>query len=109
MYFCKQTRPAAINLLKTVDLSGKDGVISDLSPGVFVQVFFCFCLRSRLTLHHIFLLKESAKIISYINLHDKQCFHIVHIHIFTLNTNILSSGSLRCVGGVYQFHLFRGN
>lgn len=42
MYFCKQTRPAAINLLKTVDLSGKDGVISDLSPGVFVQVFFLF-------------------------------------------------------------------
>lgn len=28
-----------MNLLKTVDLSGKDGVISDLSPGVFVQVF----------------------------------------------------------------------
>lgn len=40
MYFCKQTRAAVMNLLKTADLSGKDGVISDLSPGIFVQVFF---------------------------------------------------------------------
>ncbi|GAB4854345.1 hypothetical protein Ancab_022931 [Ancistrocladus abbreviatus] len=32
-----KTRPAAISLLGMVDLAGKDGVVSDLSPGVFLQ------------------------------------------------------------------------
>lgn len=40
LLLCVQTRPAAINLLKTVDLAGKDGIVSELSPGVFVQVVF---------------------------------------------------------------------
>lgn len=44
--FCDQARPAVINILKTVDLAGKDGVISQFTPGVFVQVniYLCFGL-----------------------------------------------------------------
>lgn len=34
----KQTRPAVISLLKMVDLAGEGGIVSDSSPGVFVQV-----------------------------------------------------------------------
>lgn len=37
-----KTRPAAITLLKSVGLAGKDGIISEVSPGVFVQA----CLYS---------------------------------------------------------------
>lgn len=33
-----QTRPAVINIFKMVNLAGKDGIISEFSPGVFVQV-----------------------------------------------------------------------
>lgn len=33
-----QTRPAVIRALKTVDLAGKDGIVSEFSPGVFLQV-----------------------------------------------------------------------
>ncbi|KAJ8751147.1 hypothetical protein K2173_016328 [Erythroxylum novogranatense] len=32
-----KARPGAINILKTVDLAGKDGIISVNSPGVFLQ------------------------------------------------------------------------
>ncbi|CAH9100305.1 unnamed protein product [Cuscuta europaea] len=32
-----KTRPAVISLMKTVDLAGKDGIISEFSPGVFLQ------------------------------------------------------------------------
>ncbi|KAI4380143.1 hypothetical protein MLD38_006366 [Melastoma candidum] len=32
-----KTRPAVINIFKTMGLVGKDGVISELSPGVFLQ------------------------------------------------------------------------
>ncbi|XP_065849126.1 endoribonuclease YBEY, chloroplastic isoform X3 [Euphorbia lathyris] len=32
-----KARPAAISILKMVDLAGKDGVISEFSPGVFLQ------------------------------------------------------------------------
>lgn len=32
-----KTRPAAISALKAFDLTGKDGVVSEFSPGVFVQ------------------------------------------------------------------------
>ncbi|KAI3792739.1 hypothetical protein L2E82_06627 [Cichorium intybus] len=32
-----KTRPAAITLLKMVDLAGTDGIVSENSPGVFVQ------------------------------------------------------------------------
>lgn len=35
----EQTRPAVITLLKSVGLAGKDGIVSDVSPGVFVQVW----------------------------------------------------------------------
>ncbi|KAJ0030007.1 hypothetical protein Pint_12887 [Pistacia integerrima] len=34
-----KARPAVINALKKVDLAGRDGVISEFSPGVFLQVF----------------------------------------------------------------------
>ncbi|KAG5548644.1 hypothetical protein RHGRI_014106 [Rhododendron griersonianum] len=34
-----KTRPAAISVLKMVDLVGIDGIISEFCPGVFVQVF----------------------------------------------------------------------
>lgn len=39
MFFLKQTRPAVLNVLKRVDLAGRDGIISEFSPGVFLQVF----------------------------------------------------------------------
>lgn len=42
-----KTRPAAINLLKTVNLSGKDGIISDLSTGVFVQGLLVYGRQGR--------------------------------------------------------------
>ncbi|XP_076954074.1 endoribonuclease YBEY, chloroplastic-like [Bidens hawaiensis] len=32
-----KARPAAVNLLKTVDLAGRDGIASEYSPGVFLQ------------------------------------------------------------------------
>lgn len=44
MKFLKQTRPAVISALKKVDLVGRDGIISEFAPGVFVQVLFLvFC------------------------------------------------------------------
>lgn len=43
--FWVQARPAVISILKMVDLSGKDGVVSEFSPGVFLQVYlFAFVL-----------------------------------------------------------------
>jgi hydroxymethylpyrimidine pyrophosphatase-like HAD family hydrolase len=33
-----KTRPAAITILEKVGLSGKDGIVSEYSPGVFTQV-----------------------------------------------------------------------
>ncbi|KAI5669171.1 hypothetical protein M9H77_19024 [Catharanthus roseus] len=42
-----KTRPAAINLLKTVDLAGKDGIVSELSPGVFVQGLLVYGRQGR--------------------------------------------------------------
>ncbi|KAL6006056.1 hypothetical protein ACLOJK_040101 [Asimina triloba] len=33
------SRPAVINALNMVDLAGKDGIVSESSPGVFLQVF----------------------------------------------------------------------
>ncbi|CAA0810545.1 haloacid dehalogenase-like hydrolase family protein [Striga hermonthica] len=35
-----KTRPAVINIFKMVNLVGKDGIISEFSPGVFVQICF---------------------------------------------------------------------
>ncbi|KAK1408147.1 hypothetical protein QVD17_39781 [Tagetes erecta] len=34
-----KARPAALAILKTVDLAGKDGIASEYSPGVFIQCF----------------------------------------------------------------------
>ena len=34
----KQTRPAAIAALNMVDLSGRNGIVSESSPGIFLQV-----------------------------------------------------------------------
>lgn len=34
----KQARPAVIDIFKMVDLAGKDGIVSEFSPGVFLQV-----------------------------------------------------------------------
>ncbi|ESR63983.1 hypothetical protein CICLE_v100078031mg, partial [Citrus x clementina] len=31
------TRPAVISALKKVDLVGRDGIISEFAPGVFIQ------------------------------------------------------------------------
>lgn len=36
--YVMQTRPAVLNIFKMVNLAGKDGIVSELSPGVFVQV-----------------------------------------------------------------------
>lgn len=46
---CKQTRPAVISALKMVGLAGKDGIVSEFSPGVFLQV----CLTFTFILQHI--------------------------------------------------------
>lgn len=35
----EQTRSAVINIFKMVDLAGKDGIVSEFSPGVFCQVY----------------------------------------------------------------------
>jgi hypothetical protein len=36
-----------ISILKTVDLAGKDGIVSEFSPGVFLQVYlFPFVISS---------------------------------------------------------------
>lgn len=39
IYILDQTRPAVIDIMKMVDLTGRDGIISDTSPGVFLQVW----------------------------------------------------------------------
>lgn len=39
-----QTRAAAISSMKMVDLAGKDGIASEYSPGVFIQVYFFLCI-----------------------------------------------------------------
>lgn len=41
-----QARPSAIHVLQMVDLAGKEGIISEHSPGVFLQVLlvlFPYC------------------------------------------------------------------
>lgn len=45
----RQSRTGAINALKMVDLAGKDGIVSEFSPGVFVQVF----IHLLLYFHHV--------------------------------------------------------
>ncbi|XP_056177094.1 endoribonuclease YBEY, chloroplastic-like isoform X2 [Syzygium oleosum] len=42
-----KARPAVINILKTVDLAGKDGVISQFTPGVFVQGLLVYGRQGR--------------------------------------------------------------
>ncbi|KAL6985484.1 hypothetical protein U1Q18_018859 [Sarracenia purpurea var. burkii] len=41
-----KTRPAAISALKRVDLAGKDGIVSEFSPGVFLQFMLSFMINS---------------------------------------------------------------
>ena len=38
MLILDQTRPAAIDALNMVDLSGRSGIVSESSPGIFLQV-----------------------------------------------------------------------
>lgn len=35
----EQARPAVMRVFKMVDLAGKDGIVSEFSPGVFLQVY----------------------------------------------------------------------
>ncbi|KAI8531028.1 hypothetical protein RHMOL_Rhmol11G0106000 [Rhododendron molle] len=42
-----KTRPAAISVLKTVDLAGIDGIISEFCPGVFVQGLLVYGRQGR--------------------------------------------------------------
>ncbi|KAJ4708127.1 haloacid dehalogenase-like hydrolase family protein [Melia azedarach] len=42
-----KTRPAAINILRTVDLAGRDGIISEFSPGVFLQGLLVYGRQGR--------------------------------------------------------------
>ncbi|KAL2517724.1 haloacid dehalogenase-like hydrolase family protein [Abeliophyllum distichum] len=42
-----KTRPAVINILKMVDLAGKDGIASEFSPGVFVQGLLVYGRQGR--------------------------------------------------------------
>ncbi|XP_062164021.1 endoribonuclease YBEY, chloroplastic isoform X2 [Alnus glutinosa] len=40
-------RPAVISILKTVDLAGKDGIVSEFSPGVFLQGLLVYGRQGR--------------------------------------------------------------
>ncbi|CAL5440681.1 unnamed protein product [Camellia sinensis] len=42
-----KTRPAVISALKTVDLAGKEGIISEFSPGVFLQGLLVYGRQGR--------------------------------------------------------------
>ncbi|XP_073130200.1 endoribonuclease YBEY, chloroplastic-like [Henckelia pumila] len=42
-----KTRPAVINILKMVNLAGKSGIISEFSPGVFVQGLLVYGRQGR--------------------------------------------------------------
>ncbi|CAK9180921.1 unnamed protein product [Ilex paraguariensis] len=42
-----KTRPAVINVLKMVDLAGKDGIVSEFSPGVFLQGLLVYGRQGR--------------------------------------------------------------
>lgn len=42
-----KARPGAIDILKTVDLVGKDGVVSESSPGVFLQGLLVYGKQGR--------------------------------------------------------------
>lgn len=42
-----KARPGAIDILKTVDLVGRDGVISESSPGVFLQGLLVYGIQGR--------------------------------------------------------------
>ncbi|KAL1552386.1 endoribonuclease YBEY, chloroplastic-like [Salvia divinorum] len=42
-----KTRPAVMNIFKKADLAGKDGIISELSPGVFVQGLLVYGRQGR--------------------------------------------------------------
>ncbi|PWA97569.1 haloacid dehalogenase-like hydrolase family protein [Artemisia annua] len=42
-----KTRPAAITLLKMVDLAGKDGIASEYTPGVFIQGLLVYGKQGR--------------------------------------------------------------
>lgn len=38
--YLSQSRPGAMRILKMADLAGRDGIVSESSPGVFVQVSY---------------------------------------------------------------------
>ncbi|KAG6409581.1 hypothetical protein SASPL_127621 [Salvia splendens] len=42
-----KTRPSVMSIFKKADLAGKDGIISELSPGVFVQGLLVYGRRGR--------------------------------------------------------------
>lgn len=42
-----KTRPAVLNIFKMVNLAGKDGIVSELSPGVFVQGLLVYGRQGR--------------------------------------------------------------
>ncbi|KAL6501997.1 hypothetical protein OROGR_027130 [Orobanche gracilis] len=42
-----KTRPAVLNIFKMVNLAGKDGIISEVSPGVFVQGLLVYGRQGR--------------------------------------------------------------
>ncbi|XP_044471800.1 endoribonuclease YBEY, chloroplastic-like [Mangifera indica] len=42
-----KTRPAVLNVLKRVDLAGRDGIISEFSPGVFLQGLLVYGRQGR--------------------------------------------------------------
>ncbi|KAK9273734.1 hypothetical protein L1049_018544 [Liquidambar formosana] len=42
-----KTRPAAISAMKMVDLAGRDGIVSEFSPGVFLQGLLVYSRQGR--------------------------------------------------------------
>uniref|UniRef100_A0A2P2L553 Phosphatase yidA n=1 Tax=Rhizophora mucronata TaxID=61149 RepID=A0A2P2L553_RHIMU len=42
-----KARPAVISILKTIDLMGKDGIVSEFSPGVFLQGLLIYGRQGR--------------------------------------------------------------
>ncbi|KAG5563984.1 hypothetical protein RHGRI_000229 [Rhododendron griersonianum] len=62
-----KTRPAAISVLKMVDLAGIDGIISEFCPGVFVQVTYFKCGGASLGVGFQHTLVDGMSALSFIN------------------------------------------
>lgn len=54
----KQSRSAVMKIFKEVELAGEDGIVSEFSPGVFLQVYLFFLENFILTMLQVHLMTE---------------------------------------------------